>query len=152
MNLHHRITFGSLCALALIAPPLFARNKPGNLMRLTITSSMQIPGMAQLPPHTFTKQVCTSANKPDPRQMLKQSKQCVIGDYHQAGDIITYHMSCTGQVPMHGDGRFHQLPGGNFSGEMRMTSQLGQQTMTMHTRYHGERLKSCTYTPTGNRF
>lgn len=150
MARYRRIQLGSLCALALIATPLLANSQAGNLMKLTVSSSMQIPGMAKLPPHTFTKEVCTSVSKPDPRQLLKQSKQCVISNYHQTGSTITYHMNCSGRMAMSGDGSFQQLPGGHVTGEMRMTSQVGQQTMTMQTRYHGERLKSCVYTPPAN--
>ncbi len=149
MNMHPVLKLCRLSVLALIATPLLAQTEPGNLMKVTVTSKMQMPGMANMPARTSSETVCTSVKKPDPRQLMKKNKNCTVSNYQQAGGTISYHMACTGRMQMSGDGKFEMLSGGNVRGQiqMHMANSAGGRTMSMKMSYDGQRIGSCEYTP-----
>ncbi|UGB36835.1 DUF3617 domain-containing protein [Frateuria soli] len=120
--------------------------EPGNLMKMTTTTRMQMPGMS-MPPMSHTTTVCTSTQKPDPRRMMQGQKDCQVTDFKREGDLITYRMACTGAVTMNGEGRFEMLAGGGMRGSLHVTGNSGGREMTMDTSFEGQRVGACDYTP-----
>lgn len=145
MNPHSILGAFGLCALALIVTPVFAQSEPGNLMKETSVTRIQMPGVA-MPARTQTMQVCVSAKKPDPREMTKQQKDCTISDYTKVGDTVSYHMAC-GQMQMSGDARFQLRADGGMHGTIHSDSNAGGQKMVMDMTIDGKRIGSCNYTP-----
>lgn len=146
-----RPTIG-LCCLALLATGLPATDasasEPGNMMRMHVTSKMQMAGVPfQLPPINHTQEVCVSAKKPDPREMMKQQKDCKVTDYKESGDTISYRMACTGDVQMSGEGNFQMLANGGLRGTMHIDGTSRGESVAMDMSYEGERIGSCDYTP-----
>ena len=92
-----------LCMLWMIALPA-AASEPGNMMKMTTTAHMSMAGMPAMGPMTHSMNVCTSAQRPDPTQMMKDEKDCTVSNYQRTGDTISYHMECTGHMQMSGDG------------------------------------------------
>lgn len=140
------ILAASVGASVLLAAPACAQSEPGNLMNVTSTVKMQMTGMS-VPPQTHTTQVCASAKKPDPREMLKQLKDCTISNFVQDGDSASYHMVCQGRMPMVGDARFAMHADGSTEGTVHSTSNAAGRAITMDMSIHGERVGSCQYTP-----
>lgn len=135
-----------MCASALLVAPASAQSEPGNMMNVTSTVKMQMSGMS-VPPQTHTTEVCASAKKPDPREMLKQLKDCTISDFVQDGDSTSYHMVCQGRMPMVGDAHFAMHADGSTEGSVHTTSNAAGRSMVMDMAIHGERVGSCQYTP-----
>lgn len=138
--------FGT-CAWALIATPALAGGETGNLMKVTSTTKMQMPGMS-MPTRTQTTQVCVSASRPDPRQMLKQQQDCSVSRLARTADSLDYHMSCTGDMHMDADAHF-QVHGGSMHGTIHSNSDDSGQAMTMDMTFDGVRVGSCEYTSPG---
>jgi len=134
------------CALALAATPVLS-GEPGNMMKMTTTTRMNLAGMPAIGPLSHSMDVCTSAKEPDPTQMMKHRGDCQVSDYKHAGDTITYHMTCGGQMQMSGDGEFTMLPGGGIRGSIHATGQTAGQAMTMDMAFDGQRIGECDYTP-----
>lgn len=146
MNSRHIACFVATCALALCALPAIA-GQSGNLMKMTVTTRMTMHGMGTMGPMTHTSKVCTSAQRPDPSQMMRHQGDCHVTDYKKSGDSISYHMSCTGQMQMTGSGTYHMLGGGDIQGSMHIEGKEGPQSIVMDTQYTGKRIGSCDYTP-----
>ncbi len=141
-----------LCCLALLAASLPATDasasEPGNMMKMHVTSRMQVPGVPfQMPPITHNQEVCVSAKKPDPRDMTKQNKDCKVTDYKESGNTVSYRMACTGDVQMNGEGSYEMLDGGGVRGTLHFTGSSRGESVTMDMNYEGERIGSCDYTP-----
>ena len=145
MHLTSILATSALCALGLVALPAFA-NEPGNLMKVTSTMKMQVPGMS-MPARTQTHQVCTSVKKPDPRDMLKQQKDCTLSNLVQTADSVSYHMTCTGQMQMDADAHFQLHSDGGMHGTIHSNSHASGQNMVMDMTIDGVRVGSCEYTP-----
>ena len=60
-----------LCAFALAATTASAQSDSGNMMKMSVTMKMQVPGAGDMPARTTTQDVCTSRNH-DMRAMLQQ--------------------------------------------------------------------------------
>jgi hypothetical protein len=135
--------FGA-CAWAFAATPALARGEAGNLMKVTSTTKMQMPGMS-MPARTQTRQVCVSASRPDPRQMLKLQKDCTISHLAQTADSLDYHMSCAGEMRMDADAHFRMHDGG-MHGTIHSVSDASGQAMTMDMSFDGVRVGGCEYT------
>jgi len=107
---------------------------------------MQLPGAGDMPAHTTTQDVCTSRDH-DMRAMLQQQQDCIVSNYQQVGDVVSYHLVCGGDPPkMVGDARFELLPNGNIKGSVHANSSMGGQDVLMDMTYAGERTGSCDYT------
>ncbi len=146
MNLRRILTPSALCLIALSAAPLLAHAEPGNRMKMTISMKMQMPGM-DMPASSHTMQSCVSAKKPDPRQMMQKNKDCTTSDYKEVGDTVSFHMACTGPMPMNGAMTFRIAADGGVHGTTHMTSTTEGQAMVMDTTYEGQRIGACEYTP-----
>lgn len=146
MNLRNLHFLAGFCALCLIAPPGSAR-EPGNMMKMTTTTRMNMAGMPSMGPMTHTTNVCTSTKRPDPRQMMKSEKDCKVSNYQEEGDTISYQMQCTGTMQMSGNGKFQMLPGGGIRGSIHVTGSTGGQPMAMDMDFDGQRIGACDYTP-----
>lgn len=131
------------CAWTLATTPALAGGEAGNLMKVTSTMKMQMTGMS-MPARTQTSEVCVSASRPDPRQMLKQQKDCSISRLAQTADSLDYHMSCTGDTRMDADAHF-QRHGGSMHGTIHSNSDDSGQAMTMDMTFDGVRVGSCEY-------
>ena len=136
-----------LLILAACAGPALAWGAAGNLMKLDIATHVQMAGMANMPTSTLQRQICTAAGKPDPRQFVQHDGSCIVSNYRQVGQTISYHMACKGPAQASGDGRFELLGQGNFRGQLEMSSQAGGHAIQMQTTYSGQRVGSCTYVP-----
>lgn len=135
-----------LCALALPVTAALAQSDSGNMMKMNVTMKMQLPGAGNMPAHTTTQDVCTSRDH-DMRAMLQQQQDCIVSNYQQVGDVVSYHLVCGGDPPkMVGDARFELLPNGNIKGSVRANSSMGGQNVLMDMTYAGERTGSCDYT------
>lgn len=133
-------------AIALCAAPAFA-GEPGNLMRMTTTAHMQMPGMPNMAPMTHTAQVCTSKAKPDPRQMMQRGQVCKVSNYQRIGNTVSYHVVCGGGMNMGGDGKFTQSADGGIHGTAHMAGGPDGHAMQMEMTIDGTRIGSCDYTP-----
>lgn len=121
-------------------------SEPGNLMKMTTTTRVQMPGMS-MPPLSHTMTLCTSAQKPDPTRIMQGQKDCKVTDFKRDGDVITYRMACSGAVAMTGEGRVEMLADGGMRGSMHIAGSSGGKEMVMDTTFEGERVGSCDYTP-----
>lgn len=146
MNTSAILAASCLCALALLVRPAAAQSEPGNMMKVTSTVKMQMSGMS-MPARTSTAEVCTSATKPDPRELVKQQKDCTISQFVQDGDSTSYHMVCQGRLPMVGDARFAMHADGSTEGSVHSISQAPGRTIVMDLTIHGKRTGACQYTP-----
>ncbi|HET6804996.1 MAG TPA: DUF3617 family protein [Frateuria sp.] len=138
--------FFPLILLVACAGSQVLASEPGNLMKVTTTTRMQMPGMS-MPPMSHATTVCTSTRKPDPRRMMQGQKDCKVTDFRREGDVVTYRMACTGAVTMAGEGRFEMLSGGAMRGSLHVTGNSGGRAMTMDTTFEGQRVGSCDYDP-----
>lgn len=135
-----------LCAFALLATTASAQSDSGNMMKMSVTMKMQVPGAEGMPARTTTQDVCTSRSH-DMRAMLQQQQDCTVSHYQQVGDVVSYHLVCGGDPPkMTGDARFELLPNGNIKGSVHANSSMGGQSVLMDMTYAGERTGSCDYT------
>lgn len=146
MNLRSPSTICGLCALALFAAPAFAQSEPGNQMQLTNTIKVQMGGTS-MPARTTTTQTCVSAKKPDPREMLKQQKECAISNYRQLGDTVSYRLTCTGEMTMVSDATFHFQADGGMHGTVHSEGGVEGRKMVTDVSIDGKRIGSCQYTP-----
>ncbi|HWU75578.1 MAG TPA: DUF3617 family protein [Rhodanobacter sp.] len=146
MNIRIPHPLAGLCVLWMIALPATA-SEPGNMMKMTTTTHMSMSGMPAMGPMTHSMNVCTSAQKPDPTQMMKNEKDCTVSNYRKVGDTISYHMECRGHMQMSGDGKFQILPSHGIHGSMHVDGNAGGQPMTMDMAFDGQRIGACDYTP-----
>lgn len=146
MNTRRCILFAGAFTLTLCALPSLA-GQPGNLMKMTTTVHMQMPGMGAMAPMTHSMNVCTSAKRPDPSRMMQHQGDCTVTDYKKRGDTITYHMSCSGHMQMSGDGKLQVLAGGGMHGSIHIKGDEGSQAVDMDMTFDGQRIGACDYTP-----
>lgn len=146
MSAFPMLRFAALCVFCVIAPTTAAQSDSGNMMKMSITMKMQMAGLGDMPARTVNQNVCTSKDH-DMRSMLQQQKDCVVSNYHQQGNVISYHVVCGGNPPrMTGDAQFELLPGGDIRGSMHADSNMNGQAMVMDMTYAGQRTGSCDYT------
>jgi Protein of unknown function (DUF3617). len=136
----------SCCAVALLCAPALVLAEPGYEMQMVTTVKMQLPSGA-MPPQTHTGKVCTSAKKPDMRNMMKGNRNCTISDYKRAGDTVSYHTVCDKEIHLKGDTHLQFKSGGAIHGETQMVSTSPGQKMHMDMTFDGKRIGSCDYTP-----
>ncbi|WEN15007.1 DUF3617 family protein [Rhodanobacter sp. AS-Z3] len=140
------VRFCGLCVMGLLATSAAAQSGSGNMMKMAITMKMQMPGMGDMPARTVTKDVCTSKDH-DMRAMLQQQKACVVSNYTQTGNTVSYHVVCGGNPPsMSGDAQFELLPSGDIHGHFHANSNRNGHSMVMDMTYAGQRTGSCDYT------
>lgn len=146
MNIRSPLALAAICALALASTPALA-SEPGNMMKMNTTMHMKMAGMPAMGPMTHSMDVCTSARKPDPSQLMKNQGDCKVSDYKQVGDTITYHMECSGETQLSGDGKFQMLPDSGIRGAIHISGQSSGQPVTMDMTFDGQRTGACAYTP-----
>ena len=136
----------ALCTVALevVSWPVWAA--PGNLMEMTTTTTMKMAGMPAIQPQTHTTRICTSAAKPDARDLVPHRKDCRVSDYRQSGDTVSYHMSCAGKMEMQGDTRLRMSGDGSVHGTVHMTAADAGHPMVMDSVFDGKRIGKCDYT------
>ena len=118
--------------------------------RWEMTTTMEMPGMAQkMPPMTVT-QCITKEQAADPQKLVQQPPQrggpqsdCKMTDFNTAGNKITYSMKCTTpqEMTMNGEVTYGE---GTMTAVMKSTMSRGGKTMEMTTRTTGKRLGDCT--------
>jgi len=148
MTIRPTHALSALCLLVLISPAALA-SEPGNMMKMTTITKMEMPGMGvNMPPMTHTADVCVSAKKPDITQMMKSQKDCKVSNYQEVGDTVSYHIECTGKMQMSGDGKFQLTSDSSIHGEMHANGEAGTgQKMTIDVSYNGQKTGACDYTP-----
>lgn len=146
MNIRTPLAVAAIYAFVLAATPAQA-SEPGNMMKMNTTVHMKMAGMPAMGPMSHSMNVCTSAKKPDPSQLMKNQGECKVSNYKQVGDTITYHMECSGQTQLSGDGKIQMLPDSGIRGAIQITGQAGGQPMTMDMAFDGQRTGACAYTP-----
>ena len=136
------------CAFALITLPALAFAEPGDMMHMTVTSQINMPGM-QMAPHAHSSDVCTSRQH-DARELAKSSssrpRDCTYTNYKASAGSASFHMTCTGETPMEGDGDFKFSAAGS-QGKIHMTMQNDGHPMTMDVSIDARRTGACEYTP-----
>lgn len=137
----------SLVIILALCAPLAIASEPGNLMHTTSTVHVQMPGMPAMPPRSHTQTVCVAARHPDPRDMLRNSKQCQVTDYKRVGNTVSYHMQCTAPMAMTGDGKFTLLANDGLHGTVHMTANFDGQHMQSDMTFDASKVGSCDYTP-----
>ena len=144
-----RIVYGCIAVAAAVALSLHAQTAGnGRLMKLTVTTTMQMQGMS-IPAHNTMHEVCVAPGPFDPRRLANADKgsDCAISNYRQNGKTITYHVACTRPQPVSSDGTFHQRGGGDFDGDMHTTMSVAGHEATVDTHYVGTQVGACSYTP-----
>lgn len=145
-----RVSLVRSCCLGLLVlftSAAYAQSQPGNMMKMTISMKMQIPGMGSVPAQTVTQNVCT-AKDPDMRAMMEEQKDCAITNYKKVGNVVSYHVTCGGNSPtMSGDAQFELRPDGSINGSIKATTNMSGQSVAMDMTYAGVRTGSCEYTP-----
>jgi hypothetical protein len=136
---------GALCTTAAFA------SQPGNLMNMTTSMHMQMPGMSAMPPMTHTQKVCVSAQRPDPRDVMRNGGQCHVSQYKLVGNTVSYHVECGAPMQMSGDGTFTMRSDHGIHGSMHVTGNAGGQHTQMDMTIDGTRVGSCDYTPPATR-
>lgn len=142
----------SLCALCLFATtgvPTLAHAEPGNLIKMTVSVKMQLPGI-NVPARSHTMQSCASTKKPDARKMVQKAKGCTTSGYKEVGDTVSFRMECTEPMAMKGDTTFTMAADGGVRGTTHMTSAIEGKAMVIDTTYEGQRIGACDYTPKGD--
>jgi hypothetical protein len=146
MDIRLPLALAALGTFALAVVPASA-SEPGNMMKMNTTVHMKMAGMPAMGPITHSANVCTSAKKPDPAQLMKNHGECKVSDYKQVGDTITYHMECSGRTRMSGDGKFRMLPDSGIQGTIHIAGESGGQPVSMDMAFDGQRTGACAYTP-----
>lgn len=135
-----------LCALGVLATTAAAQSDSGNMMKMTISMKMQMAGLGDMPARTVAQNVCTSKDH-DMRAMLQQQTDCVVSNYQQKGNVISYHVVCGGNPPsMTGDAQFELQAGGDINGRLHTNSNMRGRNVVMDMTYAGQRTGSCDYT------
>jgi len=132
-------------ATALVAAAACA-TEPGNLMKVTVNSTMHVPGMPAMTPPVHTMKVCTRKARPDPRDIMHTQKDCTATHYRQTGDSISFDIVCTGDATMTGNAVF-TVHGDDVQGKIHAAMNSGGQPTTMDMTYTGTRIGDCDYTP-----
>lgn len=146
MSTFSMLRMSALCAFGMLATTAAAQSDSGNMMKMTITMKMQMAGLGDMPARTVTQNVCTSKDH-DMRAMLQQKKDCVVSNYRQNGNVISYHVVCGGNPPrMTGDAQFELQPGGDINGSLHANSNMRGHDVVMDMTYAGQRTGSCDYT------
>lgn len=145
MSTFSMLRFCGLCTMGLLATAAVAQSDSGNMMKVSITMKMQMAGLGDMPAQTVTQNVCTSKDR-DMRAILQQQKDCVVSDYTQSGNAVSFHVVCGGSPPsMTGDARFELLPGGDIRGSLHANSNQSGKSIVMDMNYAGQRTGSCDY-------
>lgn len=116
----------------------------GNLMEVTISSTLHASGM-NAAPHTTRHTSCVSTTRPDARAMF-EDMGCTVTNYKQVGDDVSGRVTCPGPPPMSGEGHY-TWSGGKFHGQMHMTGMANGQTMSADNTVDGRQVGSCDYKP-----
>ena len=128
-----------LCfALIAAAAPALADVEAGN-WELTVTVSVDgMPG----PMAPVTRARCISpAEARDPSQLLGGA-ECQFSNRRDSGSEITFDVSCSGPVPMHGSGSVRYAPQ-SIDGSLDISADASGQKIVTHSRIAGRRLGAC---------
>lgn len=148
MKIRHLRSGCIVAAIAFATVPTLAMAEPGNMMKITVTTKVDVPGLpSSMPAQTHTVNECTGKTMPDPRSFMKERKQCKVTNYHKVGDTIGYHVDCSGDVQMAGDASFTFHNDSSVQGKIKMAGNTHGQQMAMDMTYNGVRTGSCDYTP-----
>jgi hypothetical protein len=127
----------------LAAGPAMAQSlsiKPG-MWESTMTRTNPLTGS----PETVTESECITPDKAtfDPREMMKGSSDCRIGEQDKTGNTLTFTMVCAmdeGEATARGT---MTADGDNGSGRMEMEMSFGGQTMKMDMDWKSRRVGDC---------
>ena len=107
-----------------------------------ITSSMEMPGMPNMPP--MTMQHCVKPADIQQGGLVPQNPdpQCKMLDYRLKGNTATWRVECKGDMAMQGTGSM-TLGATSYSGTTALTMTQDGQAMSMTQRFSGKRLGDC---------
>ena len=130
-----------ICAVAIV--PLIAQTQPMRPGRWEVNVQMEMPGLPAKIPPTVTTQCVTEEQLKDPNSAVPTGpggeQACKVSDYKVDGSKVTWKMTCSGQMPLSGDGEL-TFVGDTYTGVIN--GKADQTTMTL--RLNGKRLGDCT--------
>ena len=117
----------------------------GQLMQLTMHVQEHIAGMAALPAHTVSRQICVKAGSFDPKAFaqLQSSAKCTMIHYEKQGDVVTFDETCAAPQAVTNHGVFQLTGGADFTGTMLTSMQAAGHAVTVDTAYTGKKIGSC---------
>lgn len=144
MELHAVIRAARLAAVIAMLPALtFAAQ--GDLMSITTTSHMDMPGappqVAAMMNRTFTREQCMQlARRTDPT-IWNENRHCTASNVHQSMTEVSAHLVC--ERGMVADIDVHFLPGGDVHGIVHLNGNVNGMRMTGEETIDGKRIGSC---------
>lgn len=143
MSLHALFRTVQVAALLALLPGL-AQAAQGDLMRVTTTTRMEIPGApaqaAGMMNRTTTRELClTLARRTDPT-VWNDVSNCTPSNVHQSAAAVSAHLACKN---MTADVDMHFLPDGSVHGTVHMQGAIQGMHMTGEQTIDGQRIGSC---------
>lgn len=141
MNIRHSVRTLGLVALVL---PALAFAAKGDLMQITTTMNMKIPGapaqMASMLNQTHTLKQCIARDRMTDPKTWSTKGDCTASNVHQSATGVSAHLVCRGMV---GDLQVRLLPGGAVHGTMRMSGTDHGMQMTGEQTFDARRIGAC---------
>jgi hypothetical protein len=134
----------TLLVITVVSVAGFAQSSIRRDGRWEVRIEMNMPGMPMKMPPVTTTQCITAADAKDPQKAAPPrdpkggASDCVVSDYREDGNKVTWSMKCEKPQPMTGKGEF-VYSGDGYTGTMTMD--MGGMAMTMN--YTGKRLGDC---------
>jgi len=109
--------------------------------RWEVTSRIEMSGLPmQMPAQTRT--ICVS-NQNAGQPPIATDGSCTFSNYQISSNSATWHMSCSGQANMTGDGRI-DFSGDTYTGGSVMNMEISPgQSMQVRMNYSGRRVGDC---------
>lgn len=141
----HDLRLASRLVAAIVAVPLLAGAAQGDLMSITTTSHMDMPGappqVAAMMNRTFTRKQCMElARRTDPT-IWNENRHCTASNVHQSATEVSAHLVC--ERGMVADVDVHFLPGGDVHGIVHLNGNVNGMRMTGEETIDGRRIGSC---------
>lgn len=124
--------------------PLLAHAAQGDLLSVTTTTRMDMPGappqVAGMLNRTSTRNLCVPlARRTDPT-IWNETGNCTASNVHQSADALSAHLVCRDMVA---DIEMRFLPGGVVHGAIHMNGSAHGMRMTGEQTIDGKRIGSC---------
>lgn len=122
--------------LALLAAPVLADEQ------WEVTTSFEMTGMPfQMPP--TTSKVCVPPGEQSKQKMVPADKNCKVSNFKTSGNTSSFHMECSGEHAMSGDGQI-TWSGNSYQGKFNAQTKMNGQTTAMKLAYNGRKTGPCT--------
>jgi len=103
-----------------------------------LTTAMEMPGMPMKMPPQVVKHCYSKADVKDQKKVVARDKDCVVTEFKQAGNKVTWKMKCSGKNA------------GTFSGDTVFSDESYVSNMKMNSKGHamtmqvkGKRIGAC---------